>query len=109
MATWADVAAYSVAMLGVGVLNALWLTTRQLRFAPDLLARADSYDGLLSLSARPLGLAVAAPAAALMGEAVPLVVAAVLVVAVNLAVVALRDVRAFSVPRPSDTAVQSPT
>jgi MFS family permease len=99
MAAWADAAAYGVAMLGVGVLNTIWLTTMQRQFPPHALARADSYDSLLSYVARPFGLAIAAPLANATGAATPLLVTAVLVAVVNLGIIALPDVRAISVPR----------
>lgn len=96
MHTWADAVAYGIAMLGIGALNTLWQTTMQRHFPPQALARADSYDALLSFAVRPLGLAVAAPLAAVTGEAIPLLVLAGLVAITNLAIIALPDVRAIS-------------
>ncbi|MER6331983.1 MFS transporter [Streptomyces sp. NPDC001034] len=100
--TWTDAVAYGIAMCGIGVLNTLWQTTMQRHFPPDALARADSYDALLSFAARPLGLAVAAPIAAWTGEALPLLTAAVLVVVANLGVIALPDARAITSRAPQD-------
>ncbi|MEV0074648.1 MFS transporter [Amycolatopsis sp. NPDC050768] len=97
---WGLAVAYGVGMLGIGTLNTVWQTTMQRHFPPTALARADSYDALLSFSARPLGLAVAAPVAELTGVAAPLVTLAVLVVAVHLVILALPDVRSISASGP---------
>ncbi|MFD5119514.1 MFS transporter [Streptomyces sp. NPDC058385] len=96
LAVWVNAVAYGIAMLGIGVLNTLWQTTMQRHFPPHALARADSYDALLSFAARPLGLAVAAPVAALTGSAAPLLVTAALVAVANLACLALPDARAIT-------------
>lgn len=93
---WVDALTYAAAMFGVGLLNTVWQTTIQREFPPDALARADSYDVLFSLAARPLGTALAAPIAAVTGNAVPLLTMAVLVAVVNLAIMALPDVRAMT-------------
>ncbi|GGO30659.1 MFS transporter [Microbispora bryophytorum] len=97
-------AAYVVAMLGVGVLTPLWETVVQQRMEPQALGRVDSFDALISFAARPLGLAAAAPLAAWAGAAAPLLTAAVLVAAVNLAVLALPEVRR----RTTEEAAQPP-
>ncbi|MFB8277381.1 MFS transporter [Nocardia colli] len=94
--SWVDALAYGAAMLGVGLLNTVWQTTMQREFPPEALARADSYDVLLSLAARPLGMSVAAPIAAAVGNAVPLLTMAALVAVVNLAIIALPEVRAMT-------------
>ncbi|MFC9433964.1 MFS transporter [Nocardia sp. NPDC057030] len=96
MPSWVDAIAYGAAMLGVGLLNTVWQTTMQREFPPEALARADSYDALLSFAARPLGMAVAAPIAAATGDAVPLLTMAALVAVVNLAIIALPEVRAMT-------------
>jgi hypothetical protein len=85
--------AYFVAMFGLGVLSPLWETTMQQRIPAEALGRVGSFDGLISFAARPLGLAVAAPVAALTGTMAPLLIGAVLVAAANLAVLLMRDVR----------------
>ncbi|MFE2043094.1 MFS transporter [Streptomyces sp. NPDC059477] len=100
-------AAYFVAMLGLGVLNTVWQTVIQQRFEPHTLARADSYDALLSFAARPLGLALAAPVAATTGNAAVLVVAAVLVGAGSLGLLALREVRTMRFVTPEETAPET--
>ncbi|MGW4643294.1 MFS transporter [Sphaerisporangium sp. NPDC004334] len=85
--------AYCAAMFGLGVLTPLWETSLQQRIPEEALGRVGAFDGLISFAARPLGLAVAAPVAAVTGTAAPLVAGAVLVAAANLAVLALPDVR----------------
>lgn len=87
-------AALFVAMFGVGLLSPLWETEIQRRVPPETLGRVGSFDTLISFAARPLGLATAAPLAAVAGTAVPLLVAAVLTAAANLSVLLLQDVRA---------------
>jgi MFS family permease len=85
--------AYFVAMFGLGVLSPLWETTMQQRIPEEALGRVGSFDGLISFAARPLGLAAAAPVAALTGTMAPLLIGAVLVAAANLAVLRMPDVR----------------
>ncbi|MDB5911004.1 MAG: transporter [Massilia sp.] len=85
--------AYFVAMFGLGVLSPLWETTMQQRIPEEALGRVGSFDGLISFAARPLGLAAAAPVAALTGTMAPLLIGAVLVAAANLAVLLMPDVR----------------
>lgn len=96
LAPWVEAVAYGVGMLGVGTLNTVWQTTMQRHFPPTALARADSYDALLSFAARPLGLAIAAPIAALTGVAAPLIAMAALVAVVNLAIIAVPEVRSIT-------------
>ncbi|MCX4541190.1 MFS transporter [Streptomyces sp. NBC_01565] len=85
--------AFCAAMFGVGVLSPLWETEIQRRIPLETLGRVGSFDTLISFAARPLGLAVAAPLAAVTGTAAPLLVAAVLTAAANLSVLLLADVR----------------
>ncbi|MBX6768044.1 MAG: hypothetical protein IRY90_12990, partial [Actinomadura rubrobrunea] len=85
--------AYFAAMLGLGVLNPLWETTLQRRIQQDSLGRVGSFDALISFATRPLGMAAAAPVAAVTGTAAPLLVLAVLVAGANLAGLLLADVR----------------
>jgi MFS family permease len=98
-----DAAAYFVAMLALGVLNSVWQTVMQQRFETHTLARADSYDSLLSFVIRPVGLALAAPLALVVGNAQVMFGSAVLVGAFNLALLALPEVRAMRYPTPTDT------
>ncbi|MBO3751285.1 MFS transporter [Streptosporangiaceae bacterium NEAU-GS5] len=86
--------AYFVALFGLGVLSPIWETVVQQRIPAEALGRVGSFDALISYAARPLGLAVAAPIASVVGTRLPLLVAAVLVAVANLAVLALPDVRA---------------
>jgi hypothetical protein len=71
--------AYSLALAALGFLNPVWDTAVQQHIPADRLARVSAYDHLVSLAAMPLGYALAAPAAAALGNAVPLGVAAVVV------------------------------
>jgi hypothetical protein len=84
--------AYFAAMSGLGVLSPIWETTIQRRIPQEALGRVGSFDTLISFAARPLGLAVAAPVAAVIGTTAPLLVAAILVAAANLAVLLLPEV-----------------
>jgi MFS family permease len=86
-------AAYCVAMFGLGLLSPLWETAMQHRIPEEALGRVGSFDSLISFAARPLGLAAAAPIAAVTGTAAPLLIGAVLVAVANLAVLLLPDVR----------------
>lgn len=94
--------AYCVAMFGLGVLSPLWETTMQQRIPEEALGRVGSFDVLISFAARPLGLAVAAPVAALTGTMAPLLIGAVLVGAANLALLLLPDVRRAPVKAVAD-------
>ncbi|MFI6977535.1 MFS transporter [Embleya sp. NPDC050154] len=101
-------AAYFVGMFGLGVLSPLWETTIQRRIPQEALGRVGSFDSLISFAARPLGLAVAAPVAAAIGSATPLLIGAVLVAATNGALLLLPDVRALppaseAAPAPGST------
>ncbi|MFB7469826.1 MFS transporter [Kitasatospora sp. NPDC056184] len=73
------VAAYALAMTGLGFLSPVWQTVVQQEFPPQVLARVTSYDWLLSLAAAPLGYALAPLAADAWGSTGPLLTAAVLV------------------------------
>ncbi len=73
------VAAYALAMTGLGFLNPVWQTVVQQEFPPQVLARVTSYDWLLSLAAAPLGYALAPLAADAWGSTGPLLVTAALV------------------------------
>lgn len=75
------IAAYGVAMVGLGFLNPVWQTTVQNAIPATALARVTSYDWLLSLGAMPLGYALAPLTAETWSPAVPLVAAALLVAA----------------------------
>ncbi|WP_232662008.1 MFS transporter [Pseudonocardia sp. TRM90224] len=85
--------AYLVAMLGLGLLIPLWETVVADRVPQHALGRVRSFDSLLSFAARPLGLAVAGPIAAVAGPAVPLLVCAALVTVVGVGTLGVRAVR----------------
>ncbi|MFJ9774536.1 MFS transporter [Kitasatospora sp. NPDC101157] len=87
------VAAYGVAMAGLGYLNPVWETVVQEEFPPQVLARVTSYDWLLSLAAAPLGYVLAPLAADAWGSRVPLLAAAALVTLVCTATAAVPGVR----------------
>ncbi|MEY9904910.1 MFS family permease [Catenulispora sp. MAP12-49] len=94
-------AAYTAGMFGLGILDPLWETTIQQRIPREALGRVGSFDTLISFAARPAGLALAAPAAAALGTALPLAVSAVLVGGANLAVLAIPAVREHPAPAPA--------
>ncbi|WP_326688426.1 MFS transporter [Streptomyces sp. NBC_01795] len=100
------IAAYGVAMVGLGFLNPVWQTTVQNAIPATALARVTSYDWLLSLGAMPLGYALAPLTAETWSPAVPLVAAALLVAAAGLATALIPPVRRFE--RPPAEAPASP-
>ncbi|MGW2306845.1 MFS transporter [Actinomadura luteofluorescens] len=103
------VAAYGLALTGLGVLNPTWETVVQLTIPPQALARVTSYDWLLSLAAAPLGYALAPWAASVWGPSVPLWTAAVLVGAACLGTAAVPGVRRLTMPEAApDAATASP-
>lgn len=100
------IAAYGVAQAGLGFLGPLWETSVQLAIPPHALARATSYDWLLSLAAVPLGYTLAPLAAAAWGPQLPLTVAAVAVGAACLGTAAVPGVRRFRAAAPGLEHVQ---
>ncbi|MFJ6574201.1 MFS transporter [Streptomyces sp. NPDC091292] len=74
----AVIAAYGVALAGLGFLNPVWETTVQATIPSGVLARVTSYDWLLSMAAMPLGYVLAPLAADAWGPAAPLWAAAAL-------------------------------
>lgn len=89
--------AYFVAMVGLGVLSPLWETVVAEEIPEGALGRVRSFDQLISFAARPVGLAVAAPLAAVTGMGVLMVTGGVVVAVANLAAVA-RSPRPASSP-----------
>ena len=87
------IAAYGVALLGLGVLNPVWETVVQTAVPPHVLARVTSYDWLLSLAGTPLRYVLAPVAAGLWGASVPLWMTAALVAGACLATAAAPGVR----------------
>ena len=63
---------------GTAVGNVLWETVLQAEISPDVMARVDSYDWLVSLVFFPVGLAAAGPLAAEIGRGPTLWIAAAL-------------------------------
>ncbi|QKG23915.1 MFS transporter [Actinomadura verrucosospora] len=102
------IAAYGLALTGLGVLNPTWETVVQLTIPQRSLARVTSYDWLLSLAAAPLGYALAPWAASAWGPSVPLLVSAVLVGGSCLGTAAVPGVRALTMPKPAETAAPVP-
>jgi predicted MFS family arabinose efflux permease len=89
------IAAYGVAMVGLGFLNPVWRTAVQNAVPEQVLARVTSYDWLVSLGAMPLGYLLAPLAAAAWGAEVPLAWCAVLVAVVCAGTAAVPGVRHF--------------
>jgi MFS family permease len=87
---------------GLAVFNTLFETTVQHHVAPDALSRVSSIDWLMSVGLFPLGLAVAGPAAAAFGVRLPLVIAAVWIVASTLIVLAVPSVRHIRLVRSTE-------
>jgi hypothetical protein len=100
------IAAYGVAMAGLGFLSPIWETAVQQAVPAHALARVTSYDWLLSLGAMPLGYALAPLAAAAWGPAVPLALAAAVVGAACVGTAAVPGVRRFGVRPPGLEHVQ---
>ncbi|GAA0586288.1 MFS transporter [Streptomyces crystallinus] len=89
------IAAYGIAMAGLGFLSPVWETAVQSAVPAHALARVTSYDWLLSLAAMPVGYALAPLAADAWGTATPLLVAAAVVGGACLATAAVPGVRRF--------------
>ncbi|MEU9991001.1 MFS transporter [Streptomyces sp. NPDC048045] len=91
------IAAYGLAMAGLGFLNPVWETSVQAAIPPGVLARVTSYDWLLSLSAMPLGYVLAPLAASAWGPQAPLWAAAIAVGLACAGTAAVPGVRRFTV------------
>ncbi len=87
--------ACAAALDGVGevMFESLWQTTVQSHIPEQMLSRASSYDYFASLGAMPVGLAIAAPVAAVIGLRPVLLLTAALTFALLLATLAARSVR----------------
>ncbi len=87
--------ACAAALDGVGevLFESLWQTTVQSHIPEQMLSRASSYDYFASLGAMPVGLAIAAPVAAVIGLRPVLLLTAALTFALLLATLAARSVR----------------
>ncbi|MEU1408981.1 MFS transporter [Streptomyces sp. NPDC005728] len=91
------IAAYGLALAGLGFLNPVWETSVQAAIPPGVLARVTSYDWLLSLSAMPLGYVLAPLAASAWGPQAPLWAAAIAVALACAGTAAVPGVRRFTV------------
>ncbi|MFJ4983820.1 MFS transporter [Streptomyces sp. NPDC088732] len=98
------IAAYGIALAALGFLTPVWETVVQQQVPPHALARVTSYDWLLSLAAMPAGYALAPPAAAAWGSAVPLWVCAALVAIACVATAAVPGVREVGTSGPAPSA-----
>ncbi|MGS2615774.1 MFS transporter [Micromonospora sp. LZ34] len=97
------IAAYGLALTALGFLNPVWETVVQHQFPPQVLARVTSYDWLVSLSAMPLGYALAPVAARAFGEPAPLLAAGLLVLVACAGTAAVPGVRRLTTtPAPRD-------
>jgi MFS family permease len=87
--------ACAAALDGVGevAFESLWQTTVQSHIPEQMLSRASSYDYFASFGAMPVGLAIAAPVAAVIGLRPMLLATAVLTFGLLLAMLAVRSVR----------------
>lgn len=92
------IAAYGLALTALGFLNPVWETVVQHQFPPQVLARVTSYDWLVSLSAVPLGYALAPVAARAFGEPAPLLAAGLLVLVACAGTAAVPGVRRLTAP-----------
>jgi len=87
------VVAAAVDFAGLGFLNGVWRTTLQQIIPPDVLARVNSYDLLISFAVMPIGYAAAGPIAAAIGVRATMIGAAVLTAVPCAAVVMLPGIR----------------
>ena len=86
----------SLAAMGVewGLFDPFWMTCMQREVAPEMISRVSSYDYLGSLAFYPAGLALAGPLADAFGVPAVLWAGSGVALAVAIALVAVRDVRA---------------
>jgi MFS family permease len=102
------IGAYGFALAGLGFLNPVWESAVQQHVPADKLARVTAYDLLVSMAAMPLGYAIAAPAAAALGEAGPLLVVAVLVALTTAGTALMPSVRRLRTAPPAAVDVREP-
>ncbi|HEY5386971.1 MAG TPA: MFS transporter [Thermoleophilia bacterium] len=100
----------SLASLGVvwGLYDPFWTTCMQREVAPEMISRVSSYDYLGSLAFFPAGLALAGPLAGAFGVSAVLWGGSVAALAVALALVCVRDVRAPHAMGPADQSAAPP-
>lgn len=97
---WLAVAGAFVLGVCFDVFGVLWTTTMQREVPPESLSRVSSYDALGSLMFGPVGLMLAAPAAALLGVQNALLACGVLVVLSTCAALLSPGVRNLRAPAP---------
>ena len=90
---WALIGAAVLFGLGFSISETLWFTALQDNVPEHLIGRVSSFDWLGSTALRPIGLAVVAPIAAVVGPQLVLIVAAATTFATLLGVTASRSVR----------------
>jgi MFS family permease len=96
--------------VAIGVLDAVWNTTLQVRIAPDSMARVSSWDWMTAGGLWPLGLVLAGPIAQLMGVTDALWLSGALGLACSLWVLFVRDVwRLRALPPAAATSAPAPT
>jgi MFS family permease len=75
------------------VFAVLWITTMQQEIPHDLLSRLSAYDAMGSMALAPAGVAIAGPAAGVIGITATLIWGGVIIVALTLIVLAVPEVR----------------
>ena len=103
---YATIFAAAIATAGLSVLSALWETSLQQLIPNAVLSRVVSYDWMVSLSAAPIGYALAGPAMSTLGTSAVLLTAAALMVVPCTLIVLLPGVRA--VRRGPDNIIAGP-
>ena len=78
LATWVIAAAAVLAGIGLSILMTMWAAAMQQLIPDEVRSRVDSYDWLLSLSARPVGYAIIGVVAAEVGNRATMIGAAFL-------------------------------
>jgi hypothetical protein len=87
---------------GFSIPNTLWFTALQDNVPDHLIARVSSFDWMGSTALRPIGLAVVAPIAAIVGPATVLLVAAAVTAATLIGITAQPTVRGLRAGGPQD-------
>src|SRR5579863_2194737 len=102
MPAWAIAVGAFAAGIGSAVFVAIWTTTLQRNVPHAVLARVSSYDSLTAFALGPIGLALAGPIAARVGDATLLWIGAGWQLLSTLFVLALPQIRRFhDPPRPA--------
>jgi hypothetical protein len=93
MPIWLVACAAALDGAGVVLFESLWQTTVQTHIPEEMLSRASSYDYFASFSVMPVGMAIAAPLASVIGLRPMLLASAVLTFGFVLAMLGVRSVR----------------